>query len=161
MIAIHQRTIYTSKQADLNGPVGSIADLKPKGLGFESRKRQDFFRWNLISSGCYVLEKTSSERNIRLIIGTLPANTDNAFVPIGLGLEFRQLTTSSVVLWPVNGVDMGSTIGPIEARVQKWYSIKLKCVKIGHLEPWVSRKWTRNSGDKVSFLPKIFKKVGK
>jgi hypothetical protein len=28
---------------DLNGSVGSIADLKPKGLGFESRISQGFF----------------------------------------------------------------------------------------------------------------------
>ena len=29
--------------ADLNGSVGSIADLKPKGPGFESRIRQGLF----------------------------------------------------------------------------------------------------------------------
>jgi hypothetical protein len=36
---------------DLDGSVGSNADLKPKGLIFESRIRQDFFRWNLSFSG--------------------------------------------------------------------------------------------------------------
>jgi hypothetical protein len=34
---------YRIKHDDLNGSVGSIADLKPKGLGFETRISQGFF----------------------------------------------------------------------------------------------------------------------
>jgi hypothetical protein len=91
--------LVSLKIADLNGSVCSNADLNLKGLGFESRKGKVFFLWNLSSSGengilvavkkivliLQVLETTSSERKSQLIIGTLAANTDSAFVPIGPG----------------------------------------------------------------------------
>jgi hypothetical protein len=31
--------------ADLNGSVGSVSDLKPKGHGFESRTKQGYICW--------------------------------------------------------------------------------------------------------------------
>jgi hypothetical protein len=86
----------------LYGSVDSNADLKPKGLGFESRIRQGFFCWNLSSSDdneteqlfkglcLYLLsdgKQISSERNTQLIIGTMAANADSGFISIGPGLQ--------------------------------------------------------------------------
>jgi hypothetical protein len=69
-----------------------------------------------------VPEKNLGERNTWVIIETLVANTDSAFVSIGSGLEFCRLTTCNLVLWTVYGVDMGSTLGPLEAHPKTIYT---------------------------------------
>jgi hypothetical protein len=89
--------------ADLNGSVGSISDLKPKGPGFESRIRQGYICWWCGSkrSGC-VMNVSPCGFKVKEFALKFPKEPD-----------YQLTTCSTCTVEGKCGAKMGSTLGPI------------------------------------------------
>jgi hypothetical protein len=59
LIYLFERSFISFAKTDLNGSIGSNADVKREGCGFKSQKKQSFFDYNWILAVAAV-KKTSS-----------------------------------------------------------------------------------------------------